>query len=399
MPIGEAMRTSPAYAVPLLFGPPGRPSVLVVRTILFTAVVTAVATLVASSDARPEVGLLLVGAMVLLLLSWTRIAVRRAHGCEERLARAEDRDGETDANVRRLTDRFQTLLLEYEEQRERAEAQRAELNGTVRERTAELMAANRKLERIDQMKDEFVSLLAHELRTPLTSVRTYVELLLEYEEQGVDGSERREFLEIVRDQTRRVSRLILEILDVSRLRAGRFELTIGDHDVVRAVEEAIEGDAEDGDERHPSKPRVVLRAPSEALSVRCDRARVIQVLRTLLGNAVDHAKGAAPVEVEFATDGDRVTVAVEDHGEGVPPAERESIFEPFHRTRRDGHSTDSGTGLGIFLGRELARKMGGDLWVEDAPGGGARFVLALPNAVPSPARPEPAETAASPAGA
>src|SRR5690606_7793726 len=136
------------------------------------------------------------------------------------------------------------------------------------ERTAELMAANRKLERIDQMKDEFVSLLAHELRTPLTSARTYVELLLEYEEQGVDGSERREFLEIVRDQTRRVSRLILEILDVSRLRAGRFELTIGDHDVVRAVEEAIEGDAEDGDERRPLKPRVVLRAPSEALSVR-----------------------------------------------------------------------------------------------------------------------------------
>ncbi len=388
------MRTPLDAATPLLFGPPGRPTVLVVRTILFTGAVVAGAAAAAVFGPSTEVGLLAVGAAALGLLGWTRTAVRRAHGYEERLARAEARDVDIDGEVHKLTDRFQAMLLDYEELQRAAAEQRAELNGTVRERTAALMAANRRLERIDHMKDEFVSLLAHELRTPLTSVRTYVELLLEYDEKGVHGSERREFLEIIRSQARRVSRLILEILDLSRLRAGRFEFTFGDHDAARAIEEAVEDYAEATDS---APPRIVLHRPAAPVEARCDRSRLVQILATLLENAFEHGGDSAPVDVAWTADGDRVRITVSDHGDGVPPAERESIFEPFHKTRRDGQSTTSGTGLALYLGREFARKMDGDLWVEETDGGGARFVVSLPNAAAS--APKPAALEPSPAGA
>jgi len=371
------MRLFPTSAVPILFGPPGKPAALILRTVAFTAGLGLLATLVFSLGVTDDTALALVGSSVLLLLAWTKIAYRRALGWERRLARGEARDGRTDSSVLELTSKFQSVLLDYEKHVEESDRQRDELNGTVRQQTAKLVQANRKLERIDKMKDEFVSCLAHELRTPLTSIRSYVELLLRYNHDGVNESERREFLEIVRQQTQRLTRLIKEILDLSRLRSGRFDFEISDNDLSPAVAEAVTDLADLA--RHRSQT-ITIDASDDPALAKCDLSRTQQIVANLIGNAIRHGPQSRPIAVSIGHDDTSVLVSVTDRGKGIPEEERESIFEPFRKTRREGQSNEEGTGLSLYLSRELARKMSGDVWVETHAEGGSLFVMRLPRA-------------------
>lgn len=284
---------------------------------------------------------------------------------------------------RRFDEAMQRVLRETE----RLEEHRARLNDEVRRRTTELLKSQRTLERESKARDEFVSLLAHELRTPLTSIRSYLELLRHYGDD-LARAERDEFLDIVCQQVTRVGRLVDELLDLSRLRAGRFDLSLQEFDAAETCRQALRAISE------------VARANDRTLELTCptslpvygDPLRLEQILTNLVSNAIKYAGDSRAVRVRAGRRGDDlIEISVEDDGPGIPAADRERVFEPFYQTQTTKSSDHSGAGLGLYLSRQLARRMGGDITASESPAGGARLTVVLPVSARSDAPTDPVE--------
>jgi len=244
------------------------------------------------------------------------------------------------------------------------------------QREAEAQVAQ--LKALDQARNELIALVTHELRTPLAVVRAYTDLLAE--EPQLDGRFSRD---PVRRQTRaawhqgtveqveRLDRLVDSILESVRVVPDR---PAEQHsiDLNEFVEDLLEDVAP---LLHRHTPGI---ARSRHLHVLADPARLRQVLEHLLENAVKYAPPDTRVELDWTLVEGVVRIGVSDEGPGIPPEWRERIFEPY--SRRDT-LTARGSGIGLYAARRLAESMRGRLWCEPAPGGGARFVLALPASV------------------
>ena len=224
-----------------------------------------------------------------------------------------------------------------------------------------------------RLRDEFLSVAAHELKTPLTSLRGFAQLgvrLLDANGQ-LDPAVARLALEGIDRQSDKLGRLVTRLLEVSRFDAGQFSLERQETDLVPLLVEA----AREARERAPGH-EIVLEAPS-AVVARVDRVRIDQVVTNLLDNAIRYSPRGRPITLELATPTpDTICLAVRDHGRGIDPDHRERIFDRFFQAHADDHA--SGMGLGLYVGRQIARSHGGDLQAEFPEGGGSRFVLTLP---------------------
>jgi signal transduction histidine kinase len=244
-----------------------------------------------------------------------------------------------------------------------------------------LASMHASLGRQEQARRAFVSTASHELRTPLTLLQGMLELLDDDLREGrVDLEDAQEQISGAQRQLRRLEHLASDLLDLSRLDAEaplRHEpVELGE--LTRAV--AAEFDLRAGD-AGLSLDVVPPIAPCWAQG---DPGAVARIVRILLDNALRFAPPGEPVRVEAAYHGERATIEVSDAGPGVPPEERELIFERFRRGTRTGG--EEGFGLGLAIGRELARRLGGDLVLGEAGGPGARFVLSLPIELPAGSR-------------
>jgi signal transduction histidine kinase len=228
----------------------------------------------------------------------------------------------------------------------------------------------------------FASDVSHELRSPLTTLATAVELL--HARRADLPASAAESVELLRVEVERFQQMVLDLLEISRLDAGVAELALEEvraeelvREAVRAARSARAAGSPDG-----PPPAVAVGPAAGDLVVRADKRRLVQVVANLVANAERHGGGLAEVGLERT--GNCVRILVDDAGPGVPEAYRRRIFERFSRApasagaRRDG----SGVGLGLALVAEHVRLHGGAVWVEDRPGGGARFVVELPEAPP-----------------
>jgi signal transduction histidine kinase len=250
-----------------------------------------------------------------------------------------------------------------------------------------LVRMQEELRRQETARRSFVATASHELRTPLTMLQGTMELLDEDLRDGGDLSDAQEQVESARGELRRLSVLATELLDLSRLDAAvqlRSEpVELGE--IARAV--AAEFALRAGDRQ------VALEVDSPGPCwARADPAACARVVRILIDNALRYAPRGKPVEVSASHSGSRVAVRVADYGPGVPPDEREHIFERFHRGKAT--SAETGFGLGLAIGRELAERMGGTLELSDSFENGACFVLTLA-ASPSSPSPSPAPDSAA----
>ena len=240
--------------------------------------------------------------------------------------------------------------------------------------TAELQAANERLKELDRLKDDFISTVTHELRTPLTSMRAFSEILLDNPEQP--AAERERFLRILVEEIERLTRLINQVLDLSKLESGRAEWEIGDVDLGELVKDSVAATAQLFRER---EIEVAVRLPQAVPAVATDRDRVKQVLLNLLSNAAKFCEpGRGRVVVELSVDGDALRVDVRDNGPGIQPEHQELIFEKFRQGDEAMTERPPGTGLGLPISREIVTYLGGVLWVESGPGRGAVFSFKLP---------------------
>jgi signal transduction histidine kinase len=241
----------------------------------------------------------------------------------------------------------------------------------------------RELRRQEAARRSFVSTASHELRTPLTSLQGTIELLEEdLRSDRFDQEDAWRQVVGTQRQLRRLARLASELLDLSRLDAdvSLREEPVELGELCRAVAAEFELRAAEGD------IELEVPAPPGPCWGRGDPSAVARVVRILLDNALRHAPGSSTVRILPAYHGENATVAVDDGGPGVAPADRERIFERFERGSTP--SGEGGFGLGLAIGRELARKMGGELRLAETQNG-ASFVLELPIELPSGSHPEP----------
>ena len=224
--------------------------------------------------------------------------------------------------------------------------------------------------RIDLAKSEVISAVAHELRSPLTSVKGFTSTLL-HRWDRFDDETKKHLLMTIESDADRVTRLIGELLDVSRIEAGRLQLRRHPIDVT-AIAQKVAGRLAPTTEKH----KVVTDLPAGFPQVYGDPDKIEQVLTNLMENAVKHTD-AGTVTVTGAVEANMARINVADEGEGIPRDHRLAVFGKFFR--RGGRTgSPSGTGLGLYISKGLVEAHGGRIWVEESDGGGAVFAFTLP---------------------
>ncbi len=240
--------------------------------------------------------------------------------------------------------------------------------------TEELREANQRLQQLDKLKDDFIATVSHELRTPLTSIRSFSEILLDH--QDLDADQRRRFIAIIAGESERLTRLIDDVLDLSRIESGRMEWHVETCDLRDLVDQAVEKARGLFHERHI---RVSMDLGPQPLMVDVDRDRILQVLLNLFSNAAKFAPArGGRIHVELRSLGAHHLVRVEDNGPGVPLPLRESIFDKFHQAKTDLKDKPRGSGLGLAICREIVQHFQGRIWYETSRWGGAAFCFNLP---------------------
>jgi PAS domain S-box-containing protein len=227
---------------------------------------------------------------------------------------------------------------------------------------------------LEQLKSQFISMVSHELRTPLTSIRASMQLLIA--ERMIPGEDGDQLVRVALSNADRLIRIVNDILDMSKIEAGEMVVSPRPARLQPIIEDSIrmvEAFANDSGVR-------IAHSTNGAHDVVADPDRTVQVLVNLLSNAVKHAPSGSQVEVTSAQDGPVVSIAVRDHGPGIPASKVDFIFEPF--TQVDGSDTRriAGTGLGLAIARALAEKQGGCIRVTSSVGDGATFTLTMPAA-------------------
>ncbi len=226
---------------------------------------------------------------------------------------------------------------------------------------------------VEQLKSSFVSTVSHELRAPLTSIYGFAETLLRDDVQFGEA-ERVTFLRYIVRESERLTGIVDALLNVARLDAGDLQVNVAPTDVGAVASEAI--DAVRGSESNGRS--FVLDVPAEPLAAEADPDKLRQVLSILLENAVKYSQTDGRITVEARRRRETVEVNVVDEGIGIPEAEQDRIFRKFYRGEGVGNGAPGGTGLGLFIARELVAAMGGSIRVRSAEGRGSSFSFELP---------------------
>lgn len=274
------------------------------------------------------------------------------------------------------------------------------LEKRVRERTAELEKAYEELRELDRLKDSFLSTVSHEFRTPLTAIRSFSEILLRYED--VDDESKKEFLGIINSESERLTRMINDVLDLSRIRAGRMRWQDEPFCMAGLVREVVRTHSSLSQEK--GIKIFVEVAPNLPLAL-ADQDKIRQVLTNLLSNAIKFSKPGGAIWIRadaFAgkrsgETGSWLQVSVADQGIGIEERHFQVIFEHFRQVAEDT-LTDKpkGSGLGLPICKEIVTHYSGNIWVESQKARGSTFFFTVPAAAQSGGT-ALAETTSSPA--
>lgn len=286
-----------------------------------------------------------------------------------------------------LIEAFNEMLKQIQENETALRRAHDELEQRVQERTTELetakkeleafsasiLRAKEELERASKFKDQFLSTMSHELRTPLNAVLGFSDLLTE-ERYGPLNDRQRRYVSHIHTGGKHLLRLINDILDLSKIEAGRLQLAIENVPVRTAFGEVADAMRPLAEKKSHS---LVVNTPKE-LSVRVDGVRFKQVLMNLIGNAIKFTPEGGKIQLGARALGEVVRVEVRDSGPGIPPEEQQRIFEAFYRSNQTEKIVE-GTGLGLAITRRLVELHGGHLGLESQPGLGSCFYFTLPS--------------------
>jgi signal transduction histidine kinase len=246
------------------------------------------------------------------------------------------------------------------------------LEEKIQERTQNLIDANERLRELDTAKSNFISLISHELRTPLTSIKGFA-MMLFLHDKDISDDKRRIYLSVLNEETDRLTRLITELLDISRIESGRLDFKwqwLAVPDIVHRLVQRLKLDAK--------SVEITTDFQQNFPAIVADLDKFEQVIVNLITNAVRFSPENGKVVVRGRTGRDGVTLEIADQGMGIAFSEQERIFDKFYRLDNDINRKNPGTGLGLPICRALVNLHGGKIWVESEPGQGSRFLISLP---------------------
>jgi len=226
---------------------------------------------------------------------------------------------------------------------------------------------------VERMKADFISTVSHELRTPLAAIYGAA-LTLRREDVNLEGERSQELLSVVADESDRLARIVNDILWASRVDSGSLQMSIERCNAEELTESVLAA----ARLHLPENVRLTLNAPTDLPHVAADPDKVRQVLTNLVDNAIKYSPDGGDVQIALDQAGHRVRISVCDEGLGVPAGERARIFEKFYRLDPNLTRGVGGTGLGLYICRELVRRMDGRIWVEPRHPRGSKFALELP---------------------
>ena len=254
---------------------------------------------------------------------------------------------------------------------------RKQMEQQLEQKMAEIQAANVKLQELDKMKDSFLSTVSHELRTPLTSIKSFAEILLTYDE---DKETQREFLTIINEESDRLTKLINDFLDLSKIEAGRMQWDTVELSLTPVIQNAI--NITQAIAKQKSLDIVFYPLPSLPF-VPGDKDRLVQVVTNLLSNSIKFTPDGGRITVGTRVEAAEgkpamVVVSVTDTGIGIAPENHGVVFEKFKQVGDTLTNKPKGTGLGLPICKEIVEHYGGRIWVESELGKGATFLFSLP---------------------
>ncbi len=285
-----------------------------------------------------------------------------------------------------LVDAFNEMLVQIQERDGALQRGRDELEQRVQERTAELetakkeveeysysiLQAKEELERASKFKDQFLSTMSHELRTPLNAILGFSDLLPD-ERYGPLNERQRRYVAHIHTSGQHLLNLINDILDLSKIEAGRLELAFESVRVEMSFREVLDTLRPLADK----KSHTLSQHAANDLYVRADATRFKQVLMNLVGNAIKFMPEGGQIELSARMMDGEVRIDVRDTGPGIPAEEQKRIFESFYRLRQSEKSAE-GTGLGLAITQRLVELHGGELRLESEVGRGSCFYFSLP---------------------
>ncbi len=233
-----------------------------------------------------------------------------------------------------------------------------------------------KQKELDQLKSNFVSNITHELRTPLVAIDKSIALILA-KSAGEVSSTQEEFLSIAQRNIKRLSNMINDLLDLSKLEAGKMKINIQPSSIVYVIGESV------GSLDNWSKTKSISiekKIENELPAINIDPDKIIQVLNNLIGNAIKFTpiNGKITIEASLLCESKEVIVSIQDNGVGISKEDLPNIFNKFYQAGERVASDINGTGIGLSIVKEIIQLHGGKIWVESEKGEGARFIFTLP---------------------
>lgn len=229
------------------------------------------------------------------------------------------------------------------------------------------------LKEAERLRDEFISVVSHELRSPLTPIRGFAQIISRDLQKEGEHDQHVAWLNTLQQHTDRLTRLVDDLLDVSRMRAGRLRVLREPVDIVEICKSVVMS-------RRASQTThaVELHTDLASLPADMDGDRIHQVIDNLVGNAIKYTDGGTVTVDLHVTDDNEIQLSVSDEGHGIPARERDSLFTAFYRARTANESAVPGLGLGLYIVRELVLAHGGTINVDESAAGGARFNVTIP---------------------
>ena len=285
--------------------------------------------------------------------------------------------------------------------RRTAEEKIKTLNRSLERRSSELTAVNqelssqnREVERANRLKSEFLASMSHELRTPLNTILGFSELLSE-ERAGALNDKQKRFVKHIQHDAHHLLELINDILDLSKIEAGRLELRLEPFAMAVAVAEVLSSIRP----LASAKSIVIDSNLDTTLILQADRLRFKEILYNLLSNAIKFTPASGHIWIDSVVEKGSVRILVGDTGIGITPEDQQAIFESFRQASATTKGVREGTGLGLAITKRLVEHHGGRIWLESEPGNGARFYFTLPVTGEQSAYQEPGAAAGTAAAA